>query len=82
VQFLVESIVVSVLGGAIGVLLGSGISRLVNSLNLGGQNMQTVVSPDAVLLAFGVSAAIGIFFGIYPASRAARLNPIDALRYE
>jgi len=82
VQFLVESVVVSVFGGAIGVLIGAGLSRIISTLDLGGQKMETVVSPDAVLLAFGVSAAIGIFFGIYPASRAARLNPIDALRYE
>ncbi len=82
VQFLVESVVVSVVGGAVGILLGSGLSALLSSLDLGGQKMQTVVSPDAILLAFGVSTAIGVFFGIYPASRAARLNPIDALRYE
>ena len=82
VQFLVESVVVSVAGGAIGVLMGTGLSRLISSLDLGGQHMQTVVSIDAVLLAFCVSAAIGIFFGIYPASRAASLNPIEALRYE
>jgi len=82
VQFLVESVVVSVVGGAVGILVGTGLSRLISSLDLGGQRMQTLVSPDAILLAFGVSTAIGIFFGIYPASRAARLNPIDALRYE
>ncbi|MGE5620052.1 MAG: ABC transporter permease [Sphingomonadaceae bacterium] len=82
VQFLVESVVVSVVGGAIGILLGSGLSALIGSLDFGGQKMQTVVSLDAVLLAFGVSTAIGVFFGIYPASRAARLNPIEALRYE
>ncbi len=82
VQFLVESVVVSVLGGAIGILIGTGLSRLIGSLDLGGQKMETVVSPDAILLAFGVSSAIGIFFGIYPATRAARLNPIEALRYE
>ncbi|HEX9015208.1 MAG TPA: ABC transporter permease [Chloroflexota bacterium] len=81
-QFLVESIAVSVVGGGIGMLMGAGLSRLISSLDLGGQKLQTVVAPDAVILAFGVSAAIGIFFGIYPASRAARLNPIDALRYE
>ena len=82
VQFLVESVTVSVVGGAVGILLGSGLSALVASIDFGGQRMPSIVTPDAVLLAFGVSAAIGIFFGIYPASRAARLNPIDALRYE
>jgi putative ABC transport system permease protein len=82
VQFLVESVVVSIVGGAIGVLVGSGLSSLIGSLDMGGQKMQTLVGLDAILLAFGVSTAIGIFFGIYPASRAARLNPIEALRYE
>ena len=81
-QFLVESVVVSVLGGAIGVALGAGASALISSIDFGGQRMETVVSADAVIMAFGVAAAIGIFFGIYPASRAAKLNPIDALRYE
>jgi putative ABC transport system permease protein len=81
-QFLVESVVVSAFGGSIGILLGSGLSNLMSRLDLGGQSLPTVVAPDAILLAFGVSAAIGIFFGIYPASRAAALNPIEALRYE
>ncbi len=82
VQFLVESIAVSVVGGGIGMMLGAGLGALISSIDLGGQKLQTVISADAVILAFGVSAAIGIFFGIYPATRAARLNPIDALRYE
>ena len=81
-QFLVESVVVSAIGGAIGVILGTGAAQLLGNLDFGGQKMSTVIAPDAVLLAFGVSAAIGIFFGIYPASRAAALNPIEALRYE
>jgi putative ABC transport system permease protein len=84
-QFLIEATVVSVLGGAIGILLGGGGSRLLNGIHLGGagsQAIQTVVSPDAILLAFSVSALIGLFFGIYPAMRASRLNPIEALRYE
>jgi putative ABC transport system permease protein len=86
-QFLVESVMVSVLGGAVGVVLGWGISRLIAGLPMpgtqgGGQALQTVVTPESVLLAFTVSAAVGIFFGIYPASRAARLHPIQALRYE
>src|SRR5262249_40188005 len=84
-QFLIEATVVSVAGGAIGLLRGAGGSHLLNGLRLGGapaQAIQTVVSPDAVLLAFSVSALIGLFFGIYPAMRASRLNPIQALRYE
>jgi len=81
-QFLVESVVVSVVGGFIGILIGLGASRLLNGVDFNGQKMQTAVSISAVLMAFGVSTAIGIFFGIYPANRAASLNPIDALRYE
>ena len=82
VQFLVEAVVVSVVGGAIGVAIGAAIAHFIGGINMGGQAIHAVVAPDAVLLAFGVSAAIGIFFGIYPANRAASLNPIDALRYE
>ena len=81
-QFLVEAVVVSVLGGGLGIVLGTGLSRLVSGINMGGSSLTAVVTPDAVLLAFGVSAAIGVFFGIYPAMRAARLRPIEALRYE
>ena len=86
-QFLVESVMVSVLGGAIGVVLGWGISKIIAGMPMpgstgAGQALQTVVTLESVLLAFGVSAAVGIFFGIYPASRAARLHPIQALRYE
>ena len=81
-QFLTEAIVVSVLGGALGVGIGAGLAQVVSGIDMGGQRLQTLVAPDAVLLAFGVSAAIGLFFGIYPAARAARLNPIEALRYE
>jgi len=81
-QFLTEAIVVSVLGGAIGIALGIGIAQMAAGIDLNGQRLQTLVGPDSVLLAFGVSAAIGLFFGSYPAMRAARLNPIEALRYE
>lgn len=82
-QFLIEATVVSVLGGAIGILIGTGASRLVSGIPMGnGQSLQTVVAPDAVLLAFTVSALIGLFFGVYPAMKASRLNPIEALRYE
>ena len=66
------------LGGVIGVLLGWTISFAVSSF----AGIATSVSISSILLAFGVSAAIGIIFGYYPARRAASLNPIEALRYE
>jgi putative ABC transport system permease protein len=84
-QFLIEATVVSVAGGAIGILLGGGGSRLLNGLTLTGvstQPIQTVVATNAIFMAFAVSAAIGLFFGVYPAVKASRLNPIQALRYE
>ena len=81
-QFLVESVVVSIAGGVIGILIGVGLALLLSGMSIGGQKMQTVVSMSAIVMAFGVSTAIGVFFGAYPANRAASLNPIDALRYE
>jgi len=81
-QFLVEAIVVSVLGGGVGILLGAALSKVISGVSFGGSTIAAAVTPDAVILAFGVSAAIGMFFGIYPAMRASRLNPIEALRYE
>jgi putative ABC transport system permease protein len=81
-QFLVEATVVSLLGGLIGMSLGMGLSRLLSGLDLNGQKLTTLVTADAVILSFTVSAAVGLFFGIYPAMRAARLHPIEALRYE
>ncbi|MFH1483992.1 MAG: ABC transporter permease [Chloroflexota bacterium] len=81
-QFLVEAALLSLTGGGFGVLVGWGVSHFVSGLNLGGQAITTVVSADIVILAVSVSAAIGILFGLYPAYRAARLNPIEALRYE
>lgn len=81
-QFLIEAALMSLIGGAIGVLVGWGISSLISGLTLGGQTINTVISADIAILAVCVSAAIGIVFGLYPAYRAARLNPIEALRYE
>ncbi|MDB5195075.1 MAG: hypothetical protein JWO84_259 [Parcubacteria group bacterium] len=77
-QFLMESIVLTVIGGAIGITLGWSIATLLTLTGL----LTASVSLSSVLIAFGVSAAIGIVFGWYPARRAARMNPIDALRYE
>lgn len=81
-QFLVESAILSLTGGGIGVLVGWGVSLLVSGISLGGTSITTVMSADILILAVSVSAAIGIIFGLYPAYRAARLNPIEALRYE
>ncbi|NLG36187.1 MAG: FtsX-like permease family protein, partial [Lentisphaerae bacterium] len=77
-QFLVEAVVLSVTGGLIGIGLGYAAARAV-SLRFG---WSTLVSPESVALAFAFSAIIGIFFGFYPARRAAGLDPIEALRYE
>jgi putative ABC transport system permease protein len=77
-QFLVESIMISVFGGIIGILLGAGLSKIVATA----MSWPVVVMPGAVLLAFLVCTVIGIFFGWYPARKAAGLDPIDALRYE
>jgi putative ABC transport system permease protein len=78
-QFLVEAMVLSLIGGLFGIGLGMIGSRVVASL---ADRLTTVMTWDTILLATGFSAAVGLFFGIYPASRAAALNPIDALRYE
>ena len=82
-QFVSEATLLSLSGGGVGVFLGLGLSQLLNGRTLiGTQPTQTAFSGDIALLALGVSAAIGLFFGIYPAIRAARLHPIEALRYE
>ena len=77
-QFLIESVLISFLGGGAGVLLGMGISEIVSNIG----EWETIVSTQSILLAFGFSVGIGIFFGFYPANKAANMNPIEALRYE
>jgi putative ABC transport system permease protein len=77
-QFLVEAIVLSLFGGGIGIALGVGLSQGVTLW----QGWPTAVSTDAIVIAFGFAAAIGVFFGFYPARKAAALDPIDALRFE
>jgi putative ABC transport system permease protein len=81
-QFLVESAVLSFVGGCLGVGLGWLIASLVGRVQLGASAITPVVSLDSVLLATGFSITVGLFFGIYPATRAARLEPVEALRYE
>lgn len=77
-QFLMEAIILSLLGGFIGILVGVGMGQLVNLTGM----VTSVVTVSSVALAVGFSVAIGLFFGIYPANQAAKLSPIDALRYE
>ena len=77
-QFLAESIILSILGGMLGVIFGYLLARLAGSL----MSSQAIVKTQSVVLAFAVCFVIGVFFGWYPARKAANLNPIDALRYE
>ncbi len=81
-QFLVESMMLSLLGGLIGVALGWGIAHLMGQVQFSGSTITPVVGLDSVLLATLFSMAVGLFFGIYPATRASRLQPVEALRYE
>ncbi len=82
-QFLVESSFLSLMGGLIGILLGWLISLIIKSIaSASGTSLNPMVSWNAVLLATLFSAAVGLFFGIYPARRAARLEPVESLRYE
>ena len=77
-QFLIEAMTISLLGGCLGIVLGV-VGARVTSVIAG---WPTIISPDTVAAAFAFSVAVGLFFGLYPANKAARLNPIDALRYE
>ncbi len=77
-QFLTEALMLSIVGGLIGTLVGVGGSYIFGALS----DMRTVIQPASIVLAFGSAAAVGAFFGYYPADQAAQLDPIEALRYE
>ncbi|MSP78774.1 MAG: FtsX-like permease family protein [Dehalococcoidia bacterium] len=82
IQFLVESMLLSLTGGVLGVALGYLGAHLLSGVQFNSNRLNTVVSADIVILAVSVSIIIGLFFGIFPASRAARLDPIECLRHE
>ena len=77
-QFLIETMTLSIFGGVIGILLGVGIASIFTLSGL----ITAVITPGSILMAFSFSMAIGVFFGLYPAYRAANLHPMEALRYE
>jgi putative ABC transport system permease protein len=77
-QFLTEAVTLSLVGGVAGVLLGVGFAQLVGAVS----PFPTAFSPWSVVAGLGVASAVGLFFGSYPAFKAARLDPIEALRYE
>jgi putative ABC transport system permease protein len=77
-QFLIEAVALSSTGGLLGIGLGIGSARLITMV----KQWPTLISPDSVIIAFAFSAAVGVFFGFYPARKASQLDPIDALRYE
>jgi putative ABC transport system permease protein len=77
-QFLIEAVLISLGGGLIGILFGFGISRLIALL----AGWSTVMTFSSIALAFVFSVSVGLIFGIYPARKAARLDPVEAIRYE
>src|SRR3954469_9307152 len=77
-QFLIEAITLSVIGGIVGIALGIAAAKILAAV----KNWPSLISPASIVVAFLVSAAVGVFFGFYPARKAAQLDPIDALRYE
>ncbi len=81
-QFLTESAIISLIESGIGILAGWGGSVLISKISISGQLIPAAISPTIVMLSIVIAIAIGLFFGVYPANKAARLNPIEALRHE
>ena len=77
-QFLIEAISLSAVGGIIGIITGIAVAKTIAAV----KNWPALISPASIIVAFLVSTAVGVFFGFYPARKAAQLDPIDALRYE
>jgi putative ABC transport system permease protein len=77
-QFLSETLILTLCGGILGIAIGSLVPALVTYFG----QMRTVITPASLVMAFGISAAVGIAFGIYPAYRAANMDPIESLRHE
>jgi putative ABC transport system permease protein len=77
-QFLVEAVVISAIGGVIGIAAGFGLAKFIEGIS----PIPAAISAFSVAVGLGFSSAVGIFFGLYPATKAARLDPIEALRYE
>jgi putative ABC transport system permease protein len=78
IQFLIETVLLSATGGALGVVFGVMIPIAIGAFT----DMRTIITPDGPILAFSISAIVGIIFGIYPAIRAASMDPVEALRHE
>ena len=82
-QFLLEATTISGIGGLIGIGVGIGASKLLSgSITMNFSEIETVITPDTIIIAFIVAVLVGVIAGVYPAYRASRLHPIDALRYE
>ncbi|WP_315440331.1 FtsX-like permease family protein, partial [uncultured Selenomonas sp.] len=77
-QFMIESMVIGIVGGVLGIILGISISKAIGGFG----GLKTTIAVLPILVSFSFAVGIGLFFGIYPARKAARLDPIDALRYE